>query len=97
MAKIQLGMDREKVMNIGIRWLFWRCKKVNKKEILLMTFALQVVDIGFFASATIALVVSVLVGNSVYVGYVFLVESIYFLFFGGVLMHYRKKYKARSI
>ena len=49
-----------KTIKVGLRWLFWRCKKDDKNEIFVMAFVHELISVTLFVVVTILFVVVLL-------------------------------------
>jgi len=52
-----------RTIRIGLRWLFWRYKKGDKREIFLIPFIHEIVGISLFIAVTVIFIMSLLPKN----------------------------------
>lgn len=65
--------ENRKIIRIGYRWVFWRCKKDNSNEIFLVAFIHQIINVVILFGSIIELIITILLNIEfvyIFIGFV---------------------------
>ncbi|MGN0819005.1 MAG: hypothetical protein ACI4M6_01220 [Christensenellaceae bacterium] len=72
--------ENRKTIRIGIKWIFWRCKKHDKKEIFTIAFIHEVISLFLFIATTILFIVTLVLNEQIIMYICFLPILMYLIY-----------------
>ena len=72
--------ENRKIMKFGLKWLFWRFKKEEPKEIFITTFIHQIISLIIFFIITFLLVITLIQKINLIMYFCFIPVFMYFLY-----------------
>lgn len=72
--------ENRKTTKIGMRWLFWRCKKDDKKEIFYIAFIHETISAFLFLVVTILFILTLALNKEIILYISFVPIIIYFVY-----------------
>lgn len=72
--------ENRNTKKIGLKWLFWRCKKDDKKEIFTIAFVHEIISAVLFLVVTIMFILTLILNEQTIMYICFVPIIIYFLY-----------------
>ncbi len=72
--------ENRKTKKIGMKWLFWRCRKDENKEIFTIVFIHEIISACLFLVVTIMLVFTLMLTKEIIMHISFIPIVVYFLY-----------------
>jgi len=72
--------ENRNTKKIGMKWLFWRCKKDDKKEIFTIAFVHEIISAVLFLVVTIMFILTLILNEQLIMFISFVPIIIYFLY-----------------
>jgi hypothetical protein len=72
--------ENRNIRKIGTKWLFWRCKKDDKKEIFTIAFVHEIISAVLFLAVTIMFILTLILNEQMIMFISFVPIIIYFLY-----------------
>lgn len=78
--------ENRKIVKMGAKWLFWRSRKDNEKEIFYLVFVHELINLLFIMVSTVSMVISIIYNQDIIILIALILNFVYFCYI--ILLNY---------
>lgn len=78
--------ENRKTVEIGVKWIFWRSRKDNEKEIFYLVFVHELINLLFIMVSTVSMVISIICNQDIIILIALILSFVYFCYI--ILLNY---------